>query len=419
MGCPSCGVLGRRKRIRQRKVRSLCYQEILWLEVRYGEYVAKCNCCQSFHSHPAGVDLKAKYDHKVRQAVIDRILCDKLNLSAVAVSMERDFLLKLSTGYIYSVLAYAIRQFDGNAFRQQVLSEFSGVLCIDEIHLGKRVLLLASDPIADNPVACALVSRNDAAHMRRFMKNLKNRGFSPNTVVSDRSHLYPSTLAAVWPEAQHQLCVFHVIAEINKLILKEVRKIRRELKPKQIKKGRGRPSKKMQARVAKLKKKQAQADALFRQRHALVRKRSKMNTKQLEQLDQLTALSPTLATLRKFTDDLHALFSLRRSKTKAWKIWRSMRRRAKYLGIESLAKALEVLSKANMKKLLVYLDQPLENRTKTRTNNHVERCNRKLRYLEKVRYKWRQSKTIIKHVLLQFEKWGSNKKKNSQKLNQA
>ena len=50
------------------------------------------------------------------------------------------------------MLAYAIRQFDGNAFRQQVLSEFSGVLCIAEIHLGKRVLLLASAPIAEGAV---------------------------------------------------------------------------------------------------------------------------------------------------------------------------------------------------------------------------------------------------------------------------
>ncbi len=166
MACPTCGKAGRRKRIRSRKVRSLCYQQILWLEVRYGEYIASCDCCKSFHSHPPGVDLKAKYDHKVRQAVIDRILQDKLNLSAVQQSIERDFLLKLSSGYIYRALEHAIRQFDGNQFRRRVVNEFSGVLCMDEIHLGHRVLLLASDPLADNPIACALVSRNDAAHRR-------------------------------------------------------------------------------------------------------------------------------------------------------------------------------------------------------------------------------------------------------------
>jgi hypothetical protein len=354
--------------------------------------------------------LKTKYDHQVRQAVIDRILQDKLNLSTVQASMQRDFLVKLSSGYIYAALEHAIRQFDGNEFRQRVLQDFSGVLCIDEIHLGRRVLLLASDPIADNPVACALVSRNDAAHMVRFMRNLKNHGFSPHTVVSDRSHLYPPAIESVWPEAQHQLCVFHVIAELNKLVLDAARQVRRELKPKQIKKGRGRPSRKQQAKARRLKELRAKADLLFRNRHVLVRKRSKMTTRQKQFLDELTSLSPVLATLRSFTDDVQALFLVRRSKDQAWRIWRRMRRSAKYLGAPSLAKALEVLSKANMEKLLVYLDESLANRTKTRTNNHVERCNRKLRYLEKVRYKWRRSRTIIRHVLLQFQNWIQTKK---------
>lgn len=417
MACPDCGKSGRRKRIRTRIVRSLCYQQILWLEIHYGEYVARCDCRVSFHSHPPGVDLKAKYDHKVRQAVIDRILQDKLNLSAVQASMQRDFLIKLSSGYVYAALEHAIRQFDGNEFRRRVLKEFSGVLCIDEIHLGRRVLLLASDPIADNPVACALVSRNDAAHMLRFMRNLKTHGFSPDSVVSDRSHLYPKAIRSVWPDAKHQLCVFHVIAELNKLVLDAARKVRRELKPKQIKQGRGRPSRKQQAKARKLKEQQTQAEMLFRNRHVLVRKRSKMTTRQQQLLEQLTSLSPTLVTLRSFTDDLHALFSLRRTADQAWRIWRRMRRCAKYVGVGSLAKALEVLSKSNMQKLLVYLDQPLANRTKTRTNNHVERCNRKLRYLEKVRYKWRRSRTILRHVLLQFQNWLQTKHSTANSAN--
>lgn len=397
--------MGRRKRIRTRKVRSLCYQQILWLEIYYGEYVAKCDCCKAFHSHPPDVDLKAKYDHKVRQAVIDRILQDKLNLSAVQASMQRDFLLKLSSGYVYDALEYAIRQFDGREFRQQVLLEFSGVLCIDEIHLGRRVLLLASDPIADNPVAAALVSKNDAAHMVRFMRNLQNHGFSPHTVVSDRSHLYPLAIESIWPEANHQLCIFHVIAELNNLVLDAARQVRRERKPKQIKKGRGRPSRRQQAKAQRLKEQRAQAERLFRNRHVLVRKRSKMTPRQKRLLEELTSLSSVLRTLRSFTDDVHALFAVRRSKDQAWRIWRRMRRSAKYLGIPSLAKALDVLSKANMVKLLAYLDEPLADRTKIRTNNHAERCNRKLRYLEKVRYKWRRSRTIIRHVLLQFQNW--------------
>ena len=403
--CPTCGRLGRRKRKRTRKVRSLCYQEELWLKIEYGEYVAKCDCRKSFHSHPPGVELKAKYDDKVRQAVVDRIVQDKLNLSSVQAAMQRDFLLNLSTGFIYDTLDWAIRRFDGNAFRRRVLKEFSGVMCVDEIHFGRRVLLLASDPNSDNPLAAALVSRNDCEHMRRFLENLKNHGFSPKTVVTDRSQLYPSTIAAVWPQAKHQLCIFHVIAEINKLVLDGVRDCRRSLKPKRIKKGRGRPSKRQRARVRKLQAQRRRADALFRHRHLIVQKRAKLSARQRKKLDELLALSPTLKTLRKFADDIYALFSLRRSQRQAMRIWRRMRRMRKYLAIGPLAKALEILTKDNMRKLLVYLDEPLSARTATRTNNHVERCNRTLRYLEKVRYKWRRSRTIIRHILLQFQNW--------------
>lgn len=414
MACPSCGTLGRRKRKRTRKVRSLGYQEIVWLEIQYGEYHAKCDCCTSFHNHPPGVDLKAKYDHQVRQAVVDRILQDKLNLSTVQANMQRDFLLKLSTGYIYDALDWAIRQFEGNAFRQRVLEEFSGVLCVDEIHLGQRVVLLASDPQADNPIACALVSRNDAAHMQRFLQNLKNHGFSPNIVITDRSPLYPATLQAVWPEARHQLCIFHVIAEIRKHILDAVRAVRRSLKPKRIKKGRGRPSKRQQARVRRLQQEKKRAEALFRNRHLIVKKRSKLTPSQHLRLDELLALSPTLKTLRAFVDDVDQLFAVRRSKKQAWNIWRRMRRMRKYQQVSALAKALEILSKANMEKLLVYLDQPSACRTQVRTNNHVERCNRELRYLEKVRYKWRRARTIVRHILLQFKNWLSTRKTSTQ-----
>jgi hypothetical protein len=32
-----------------------------------------------------------------------------------------------------------------------------------------------------------------------------------------------------------------------------------------------------------------------------------------------------------------------------------------------------------------------------------------LRYLEKVRYKWRRRRTIVRHILLQFENWMKRK----------
>ncbi|MCA9158721.1 MAG: transposase, partial [Planctomycetales bacterium] len=217
----------------------------------------------------------------------------------------------------------------------------------------------------------------------------------PETVSSDRSPLYPRTIAEVWPQAKHQLCVFHVISEINDHVLDAVREVRKSLKPKRIKKGRGRPSKRIRARVKKLKEQREQADRLFRRRHLIVTKQSNLKTQDKKTLDELLSLSPTLGVLRSFVVDLHKLFSVHRSKVQAWKVWRRMRRKQNYLKNDHLSKALEVLSNDNMVKLLHYLDNPTAIRSKVRTNNHVERCNRVLRYLEKVRYKWRRRKTML------------------------
>ena len=40
-----------------------------------------------------------------------------------------------------------------------------------------------------------------------------------------------------------------------------------------------------------------------------------------------------------------------------------------------------------------------------RTNNHVERTNRKLRFFEKSRYKWRRRRSIVRFLLLAFTHW--------------
>jgi hypothetical protein len=126
-------------------------------------------------------------------------------------------------------------------------------------------------------------------------------------------------------------------------------------------------------------------------------------------LNELLSLSPTLGVLRLFVNDLHELSAVRRSQVQAWKIWRRIRRNPSYLRNKHLVKALEVLKKNNMVRLFNYLEHAVAIRSKIRTNNHVERCNRVLRYLEKVRCKWRRRRTIVRHILLQFENWMKRK----------
>ena len=50
---------------------------------------------------------------------------------------------------------------------------------------------------------------------------------------------------------------------------------------------------------------------------------------------------------------------------------------------------------------MAYLNNPVSQRV--RTNNHVERTNRMVRFWEKVRYKWRRRKTLVRFVVLRLD----------------
>ena len=175
--CPKCGKLGRRKRtLPPRRVRTVVYMTIAYLEITGGEDQARCDCCTTFRNTPEGVLPRALYDNKVRDLVLGRIIEDGMNIEQTLKSLRREFLLELSTGFVYDLLRDRVAQLDLAEHRRRVLEQFSGSLCVDEVHLGQFTLLLATDPIRDLPVAFALVGANDHDHMRRSLGDLKTWG---------------------------------------------------------------------------------------------------------------------------------------------------------------------------------------------------------------------------------------------------
>ena len=78
--CPHCGHPGRRKRTLTRTVRTVAYKAIAVLEITYGEYQARCDCCTTFRTTPEGVLPKAKYDNRVRDLVLERLLDDGMSI---------------------------------------------------------------------------------------------------------------------------------------------------------------------------------------------------------------------------------------------------------------------------------------------------------------------------------------------------
>jgi ribosomal protein S13 len=388
-------------------VRTIAYQKIAYLQITYGEYEARCGCCKTFRTSPEGVLPRAKYDCKVRQAVLDRIIDDGMNVEATLRSLQRDFLLDLSTGFIYDCLRDAVAELDMSVHREKVLKEFSGTLCVDELHLGRYTLLLATDPIRDMPVAFALVDDNDGAHMRRFLQNLKNHGLQPKVVVTDGSTLYPKLLAELWPNAAHQLCVFHVMQDLNAKILDAVKRLRRSRSRRGNrgrKRKRGRPTKTQQRRRQKQQRTEKEkAKFVFKHRYLIVKRRDNMNDQDRQKLATMLNDLPELQPLRDFADALQRLFATEQSEHQAWCRWRALQANTKYQAIPELKEALALLEKEKFHKMIAFLRSPLARRV--RTNNHVERCNRKLRYWEKVRYKWRRRRTLVRFLVLALDHW--------------
>lgn len=404
--CPGCGTPGRRTRRLQRRVRSLAYRQQAWLEVRYAEYQSRCRCCKYFRSWPLAVPPKAAYDHAVRQAVLDRLLEDGLNVQRTLHALKRDFLLTLSEGFVYDCLRWKIAQLDLAAHRRRVLAQFSGTLCVDEVHLGHFTLLVATDPLADLPVGFALVGRNDAGHLRRFLKNLKTWGLRPGVVVTDGSALYPAVLDELWPAARHQLCVFHLLQDVNALILRAVRRMAHALRRRGNagrKRKRGRPRKARGAvRAAKGSMLKEKAAFILKHRFLIVKKTGTLDKQQWDDLVRMFDHLPELRTLWHFACEARGLFEKEARVQTLWKRRAAVRRKAAYQQVPELVRAMAVLEVGKFTKAVAFVYSPAAARV--RTNNHVERANRRFRFTEKSRYKWRRRKWVVRFVLLALDR---------------
>src|SRR5262249_31728867 len=279
--------------------------------------------------------------------VLARIIEDGTSIERTLESLRREFLLDLSPGFVYDLLRQRAAQLDLAGHRRSVLEHFSGTLCVDELHLGRFTLLLATDPLRDLPVAFALVGANDHDHLRRFLRNLKTWGLRPRVVITDGSNLYPALLAELWPGADHQLCAFHILKEINQLILDAVRRLRRGMS----RRGRAGGEKKRGRKGAKRRAAGRRGPALpgeaalaVRHRHLIVRRREALTESEREALWRMSSYLPALVTLRHFADRVHWLFDTPKGYHQASCRRAALVRDVIFQRVPELVKALEQLS---------------------------------------------------------------------------
>src|SRR5262249_50093757 len=197
----------------------------------------------------------------------------------------------------------------------------------------------------------------------------------------------------------------HVLKEINELILDAVRRLKSAMARRGQagrKKKRGRKSRKAKAAAARhgptVKER---ADFVFRHRYLIVKRRENLTQAGRGDLVRMLEYLPELATLRRFADRVYWLFDTPKDLHQAGCRRAAIVREAAFQAVPELVKAMEQFATAKLPQLMAYLSNPIGRRV--RTNNHVERTNRAFRFLEKVRYKWRRRRTLVRFVVLELD----------------
>ena len=341
----------------------------------------------------------------MREAVLNRILDDGLNAERTRAAMKRDFFLDLSSGFIYDCLDWGLARLSQAPQRRLAQQHFSGYLSIEELHLGDYTLLLATDPITDRIIGYRLVRINDQAHMRCFLRTLQYWGFGPKVVVTDGSNLYPAVLREVWPGAKHQLCVFHVLQDVTTKVLDGVRRLRRQ-QARRGKAGRKRPrGRQSEERKRRQRRRgprnQEKAAFVYQHRFLIVKRSGSLTKKDWADLVQMFQYLPELRTLWYFCQDVYQLFSAEQVIRLARRRRTLLLKKQSYQEVPELVKAMGLLEGEKFDKMVAFLE--CSEGARVRTNNHVERANRKLRYDERVRYKSRSERSLDRFLRLRLD----------------
>jgi hypothetical protein len=167
-------------------------------------------------------------------------------------------------------------------------------------------------------------------------------------------------------------------------------------------KKRGRKARKAKAAAARrgptLKEKAA---FVSRHRHLIVKRREKLTESERDDLRRMLGYLPELAILRRFADRVYWLFDTPKDLHQASCRRAAILRDPMYRRVPELVEAMGQLDDESFPRLMAFLNNPLCQRV--RTNNHVERTNRMFRLLEKVRYKWRRRRALVRFVVLTLD----------------
>jgi hypothetical protein len=282
-------------------------------------------------------------------------------------------------------------------YLDEALSDFSGYIAADELYDGPYCVLSIVDNHRFQRLIYEVLDHDPTAaditqFFRRFQDALQTRGLRLHGITTDGSALYPEPIRQVFGAVPHQICEFHVLAELNKAVLHVVAQARRDLKVTLPKLGRGRPSPATRRLAARKKRIESKIADLFEQRHLFVQRH--LSPAEHKTLRRITRGLPALRTLRQIMEQAYRLFDRRcRTETALAKLACLRQRVARF---PRLRQTLNKLFSPNVEKALTFLDDSLL----PATSNAVERGNRRYRKMQKTIYRVRTGPHIRQRIAL-------------------
>lgn len=278
------------------------------------------------------------------------------------------------------------------------LTDFSGYIAADALYDGPFCVLSLVDNRCFKRLVYEVLDHNPThedirGFFTRFQDALATRHLTVVGITTDASPLYPGPIAEIFGQVPHQICEFHIIAEIIKAVLKAVTRVRQTLAAHIPRLPRGRPMSKTAQHKARVKHvRQQKVTDLFDHRALFVQ--HTLSPGERKTLTRISRGQKQLRALREIMDEVYRLFDRRcRSETALQKL-ATLRRRVRRF--RKLGKTLQKLFSPNLDKALTFLDDKLL----PSTSNAVERSNRRHRKMQKTVYRVRTRENISNRIAL-------------------
>jgi hypothetical protein len=284
------------------------------------------------------------------------------------------------------------------AYLDWALDGFSEYIAADELYDGPFCILSIVDNRAFKRLCFEVLDhdptqRDIRAFFQRFQAALACRQLTLQGITTDGSDLYPQPIFEVFGAIEHQVCRFHILAELNRAVLHAVASVRKHLAAQKPKLPRGRPgTPEAKRKVRRRRHLVRKIGDLFEHRHLFVQRRLTPSERRL--LQRISRGLPQLQALRQVVEEIHRLFDRRcRTETALTKLARLRQRVHRF---KKLRPIFQKLQSPNLEKALTYLDDSLLGST----SNAVERSNRRHRKMQKSVYRVRTQPTISGRIAL-------------------